>query len=131
MMNFSSRLKNIAERYNIYISTATQLNRNSKERENRDATSIRGGSATIDKADFAVQLYKATSQDLKSIEPLLRRGLATPNFMHIVYKNRDGEFNEVIIWSRMNHGNMREEVLFVTTKDYELIDVQPTEIKTR
>ena len=131
MMNFSSRLKNIAERYNIYISTATQLNRNSKERENRDATSIRGGSATIDKADFAVQLYKVTSQDLKSIEPLLRRGLATPNFMHIVYKNRDGEFNEVIIWSRMNHGNMREEVLFVTTKDYELIDVQPTEIKTR
>ena len=43
LQNFSSRLKNIATRYNVYISTATQLNRNSKERENRDATSIRGG----------------------------------------------------------------------------------------
>lgn len=129
LMNFSSRLKNIAEKYNIYISTATQLNRNSKERENRDASAIRGGSATIDKADFAIQLYKVTSSDLNSIEPLLRRGLTTPNFMHVVYKNRDGEFNEIIIWSRMNHGNMREEVLFVTTKDYEIIDVKPTEIK--
>ena len=43
MLNFSSRLKSIAERYNVYIATATQLNRSSKEMENRDATAIRGG----------------------------------------------------------------------------------------
>lgn len=43
MGNFSSRLKAIAERYNVYVSTATQLNRNSNDREARDASAIRGG----------------------------------------------------------------------------------------
>ena len=43
MLNFTSRLKRMAEVYNVYISTATQLNRNSNDREARDASAIRGG----------------------------------------------------------------------------------------
>lgn len=125
LQNFSARLKNIATRYNVYVSTATQLNRNSKERENRDATSIRGGSGTIDKADHAIQMYKVTQQDLDKVEPLLRRGVGIPNFMHVIYKNRSGR-NNIIIWTIMNHGNMREKVLFCTDNDYNPItDIQP------
>lgn len=43
LWNFTSRLKSIAEIYNVYISTSTQLNRNSNDREVRDASAIRGG----------------------------------------------------------------------------------------
>lgn len=128
MLNFSSRLKNIAEMYNVYICTATQLNRNSKDMENRDASSIRGGSSTIDKADHAIQLYKVTKKDLDMIEPIIKRGFQQPNFMHIIYKNRSGE-NNLIVWSQMNHGNMREKVLFVTNMEYEVIDMKPKKIE--
>ena len=127
MLNFSSRLKSIAEKYDIYMSTATQLNRNSKEMDNRDASSIRGGSSTIDKADFAIQLYKTTKKDLDNVEYLLKKGFQQPNFMHIIYKNRSG-LNNIIVWSKMNHGNMREEVCFCTNMNYEHIDIKEIKI---
>lgn len=125
LQNFSARLKNIATRYNVYVCTATQLNRNSKEKENRDATSIRGGSATIDKADHAIQMYKVTASDLKLVEHMLNRGFQQPNFMHIIYKNRSGQ-NNVIVWSQMNHSNMRETVCFCTDPDGNPLNITPT-----
>lgn len=125
LQNFSARLKNIATRHNVYISTATQLNRNSKDRENRDATSIRGGSALVDKADHAIQMYKVVHQDLDKVEHLLKRGMPIPNFMHVIYKNRSGR-NNIIIWTQMNHGNMREKLCFLTDSDYNpIVDIQP------
>lgn len=127
MLNFSSRLKSIAEKYDIYMSTATQLNRNSKEMDNRDASSIRGGSAVIDKADFAIQLYKTTKKDLDCVEHLLKNGFSQPNFMHIIYKNRSGQ-NNIIIWSKMNHGNMREEICFCTDMEYNMLDIKEIKI---
>ena len=44
LLHLSSSLKTLAEKYDVYIETGTQLNRNSKEEDNWDATSIRGGS---------------------------------------------------------------------------------------
>lgn len=129
LQNFSARLKNIAVKYNIYICTATQLNRNSNDRGQRDTTAIRGGSAVIDKADHAIQLYKVTHQDLEQIEKIVNMSKLTPNFMHIVYKNRSGR-NGIIIWTIMNHGNMREKLAFVTDTDYNLItDIHPIDIQ--
>lgn len=43
LVNFASALKNISTRYNIFLESSTQLNRGSKEIENRDASSLRGG----------------------------------------------------------------------------------------
>ncbi len=86
-------------------------------------------SATIDKADHAVQMYKVTKRDLDCIEPLIRnrRDEDIPNFMHVVYKNRSGD-NNIIIWSQMNHGNMRERIIFVTDINYNLVDIKPVNI---
>jgi len=82
-------------------------------------------SAVIDKADHAIQMYKVTQQDLDKVEPLLRRGGNIPNFMHIVYKNRSGR-NNIIVWTQMNHGNMREKICFCTDGDYQPItDIEP------
>lgn len=129
LQNFSSRLKNIATRYNIFVCTATQLNRNSSDRSQRDASSIRGGSALVDKCDHAIQLYKVTQQDLTAIESIINRTRLTPNFMHIIYKNRSGR-NNMIVWTILNPGNMREKLAFITDTDYNLItDIQPLDIK--
>ena len=43
LVHFSAALKNISSRYGIFLESSTQLNRGSKEVENRDASALRGG----------------------------------------------------------------------------------------
>lgn len=46
LVQFSAALKILANKYNVYITTSTQLNRSSKDKENRDTSSLRGGKLT-------------------------------------------------------------------------------------
>lgn len=130
LVHFSAALKNIATRYNIFLESSTQLNRGSKEVENRDATSLRGGLATADKIDHGVLLFKATSQDKTKLKHILSKGFTNqkePNYSHWVYKNRAG-LDHVILWTQLDLGTMREELLFATDYDYNLIeDIVPLE----
>lgn len=43
LVHLSAALKNVASRYKIFLESSTQLNRGSKEVENRDASALRGG----------------------------------------------------------------------------------------
>lgn len=130
LVNLSSRLKLIANKYDIYLSTATQLNRTAKEHENRDATAIRGGMATIDKADVGIMCFKATEKDKKNLEHILKRGnYLVPNFCHYIYKHRGGR-NNIIVWTQLNPANVRETICFCTDFDYNLLgDIQPLDIR--
>lgn len=126
---FSSALKDLAERYGIFMMSATQLNRNHKSRELRDSAALAGGSSTARKVDFGVQLYKPTQEDMKNLDHILSTGkYETPNYSHWVYKNRSGKFDRHIIWTRLDMGTMYERELFVTDYDYNLVDAPLTEI---
>lgn len=125
MLNFSTRLKNIAVRYNIFLATSTQLNRTSSDRSLRDTSALRGGASVADKADFGIQMYKVQEEDLKNIKPFLDRGFDKPNFQHVIYKNRSG-LNNLIIWSQLDQSNMHERVLFVTDTNYNPVNLQPS-----
>lgn len=131
LVHFSAALKTIASRYDIFLESSTQLNRGSKEVENRDASSLRGGLATADKIDHGVLTFKTTKQDKDNLKHILQKGFAgkkEPNFSHWIYKNRSG-IDHVIIWTHMDLGTMREEVLFCTDYDYNLLDdFSPTEV---
>ena len=128
LVQFSAALKTIANKYKVYLSTSTQLNRNAKETENRDTTSLRGGSAVADKVDHGLMTFKATSKDHDNLKHILEQGFhEKPNYSHWIYKNRLG-INNCIIWSTMNLGTMREKPLFVTDTDYNLIDIDPIDI---
>ena len=41
--------------------------------------------------------------------------------MHWVYKNRQNR-DELIVWTDMNLGNLREEVCFITDYNYNLVE---------
>ena len=131
LVHFSAALKNIAARYDIFLESSTQLNRSSKDIENRDATSLRGSMATADKVDYGVLLFGVTAQDKTNLKHILSKGFANkkePNFSHWVYKNRAGLKN-VVLWTHMDLGTMREELLFATDYEYNLIaDFVPLEI---
>lgn len=133
LVHFSSALKGIASRYDIFLESSTQLNRGSKEIENRDASSLRGGLATADKVDYGILTFKVTKTEKDGLKHILQQGFGdeegkAPDFSHWVYKNRAG-LDHVVIWTKMNLGTMREEVLFVTDYDFNLIEMEGTEIQ--
>lgn len=131
LVHFSAALKNIASRYDVFLESSTQLNRGSKEVENRDASSLRGGLATADKIDHGILTFKATKQDKEALKHILRSGFngKEPNFSHWVYKNRSG-IDHIILWTYMDLGTMREEILFVTDYDYNLLEeINPVDIE--
>lgn len=116
-----SSLKTLANKYDIYISTSTQLNRSYKTDNYIDATHMRGGMATIDKADYGIITVKASNSDLTKLEPIIRNKINSeiPTHAHHVFKNRGGKYTGIIIWTHINLGNMRLEDCFVTNQDYE------------
>lgn len=130
LVQLSAALKLLANKYDVYIVSATQLNRNAKEHEMRDTNSLRGGSATADKVDHGVMMFRVTQKDLDNLKHVLERGFQSykPNFCHYVYKNRGGSKVGVIIWTKYHGGVIREEELFVTDIDFNLIDVENLQV---
>jgi replicative DNA helicase len=130
LVQLSAALKLLANKYDVYIVSATQLNRNAKEHDNRDTTSLRGGSATADKVDHGVMVFRVTQKDRDNLKHILERGFNNrqPNFCHYVYKNRGGSRVGCIIWTLYHGGIIREEELFVTDLDFNKLDVENLQV---
>lgn len=127
--NFSSALKNIVNDYNIFLATSTQLNRMYKTDAEPDATWLRGGAATADKADYCLITMPAGPKELDKIEPLIKAGHSNwkPNSIHYIFKNRGGKWKGVMVWTHTNLDIMVEHDCFVTNLNYELInEIKPT-----
>lgn len=132
MLNqLSTALKNISNKYDVFILTSTQLNRSYKVDQYLDATHLRGGMATADKADFVVITMKATKADIEKLQPILEEGFKdVPTHGHHVVKNRGGKWVGIIIWTKTDLDTINLKDCFVTTQDYELIyDIAPVTLK--
>lgn len=123
---FSQSLKAIANKYDIYLGSATQLSSNWKEE--KDANALKGSKAIIEKADYGVISLPATPQDLKKLKAIFDSGFyETPNYCYHIFKNRGGKWNSIVVWTKLNMGTMREKDCFVTNTEYELIpDIEKT-----
>lgn len=124
-----SSLKNMANKYDIFILTATQLNRSHKSDEYLDATHLRGGQATADKCDIGVITMRVTERDREKLNKLMSSNknfnCSEPTHGHHVFKNRGGTKTGVIVWVNMDLGNMTVEDCFVTTQDFTQVYVEP------
>lgn len=117
---FSAALKQVANKYDIYLGSATQLSSNYKEE--KDANAIKGSKAIIDKADSGIIALPATASDIKKLKPIFENNFfEIPNFAYYIFKNRGNKWNNIIIWTKLNMGNMREKDCFVTNENFELI----------
>lgn len=124
-----SKLKYIATKYDVFIMTASQLNRSYKQDEYPDATHLRGSQAMADKIDFGVITMRISSKDKERVKKLMssnnKFNCSMPTHGHHVFKNRGGKYTGVIIWVNMNLDNMTVEDCFVTTQDIEQLYVEP------
>lgn len=125
LLQLSSAIKLICIKYDIFLASATQLNRSPEN----DTSAIRGASSICDKIDFGVIVRKCTDLELSKVKYLTDKEMfEKPNTAHYVYKNRGG-MSSVIIWTKLNAANMREEVCFVTSYDYTYIPLKLTKIQ--
>lgn len=128
---FSASLKSIANKFNIYLGSATQLNDTYKDENNKDAGALKGSKAIIEKADGGILALPVTQKDLKKLKPILESegkfGTLIPNMAYYIFKNRGGKWKVIVIWTKLNLGTMRESDCFVTDYSYQLIpDIEKT-----
>ena len=118
---FSASLKQLANKYSIYLGSATQMSSNWKDE--KDANALKGSKAIAEKADGGILGIPVSSADLKKLKPILETGFyEEPNMAYYIYKNRGNRWNNIIIWTRLNMGTVREKDCFVTDNDYKIVD---------
>jgi replicative DNA helicase len=130
---FMNRLDQMRKRYNVYIQTATQVNGEWKHIENADSTVLRGSKAIADKATKGIIALSPSQKDLEAIEPIMKNmfGCKEPNIVYHIYKNRETEHKDCKLWLYVDFDTMRQTELFLTKNNYELISIEPTEIKSK
>lgn len=123
LLHLSSRLKRIAEKYHIFLESSTQLNKNRKDDDKKDADSIYGSSAIANKIDIGMLLFRVNDKMREKVSMFIEeKGFGTEcNFARFIYKNRNGQ-PDIIIWSYMDFSTVREKPLFATNYDYDIVE---------
>ena len=112
----SSRLKDIATTYHVFIFSATQINGLAKDAKILDQNMLAGAKSIANRIDLGAIMVDCTPEDLNDIEGLLsdNPGIGVPNVKMSIYKNRRGEHNRVVLWIRADKSTCRYKTLFVT-----------------
>jgi replicative DNA helicase len=136
LLLMSIRLKDICNKYFVYLMSATQLNGEWKEAWSKgaqiDSTYIRGGKSIIDKADVAMIILPISKMEKKDIEEIMKKGFfKQPNYVTHIFKNRGNRVDKAKVFSHIDMGNMRITDLFVTNIDNELIEIKKLIIKPK
>lgn len=127
----SAKLRDIADVYQIFILTATQLNGQYADAEVFDQNLLRGAKSIADKADICSIMLQVTQKDLESLAPLLAQGLETPDIKIAFYKNRNSGHKDILVWCKKNMGTCKIDPIFITTYGYELVQMDDLQIQTK
>lgn len=130
----SASLKEAAEKYNVGIMTAMQLNRGYEDAEFPNASCLAGSMATQDKIDGGSIMLpaKEKAKSYKKIEPfLVKKGFtgdkegSVPNICEFVLKARYKSigYDRIKIWSYIDRSTMRRKDFFCTDGDDEIINI--------
>lgn len=133
LMVFAEKLKSLCNKYDVHIDTSTQTNDDWKNAKNPDQSVIRGAKSIADKVDIGYVALEPTDRDKEAIRKIMPQlGLAfneEPNLVYHVYKVRRGKINHVKVFIHFNYGTLRTTDMFVTDRDYKLLDIKGTNIE--
>jgi len=118
----SARLKDICNKYGIFIMSATQLNGAYVDSDSPDQNLLRGSKAIADKIDWGSILLTVTKEDIDNLQQILTNNtFDKPNLKLSIYKNRRGRYKDIYLWCKANLGTCRIKPMFATTYNYEII----------
>jgi replicative DNA helicase len=123
------RLKDICVQYDVFIMSATQLNGDYTDTDNYDQNLLRGAKAIADKIDAGMIMLEVTANDIESLKTIINSGLPVPTVKISVYKNRRGRWKNIWLCCTEDRGTCKIMPVFVTKMNYELVDIQDTQIK--
>jgi len=127
----SIRLKDICNKYGIFIMSATQLNADYQVSTTPDQNLLRGAKAIADKIDFGSILLGVTQEDLEALQTILSANtFETPNLKLSIYKNRRGRWKGVLLWCKADLGCCRVKPMFCTSYNYEIQTIEDLKILT-
>ena len=127
----SIRLKDLCNKYGIFIMSATQLNGQYTDADTPDQNLLRGAKAIADKIDYGAILLGAKENDYQALETVLAtNGFEKPNIKMSVYKNRRGRYKGIYLWCKADLGCCRIKPMFATTYDYEVLSIDDIKIIT-
>lgn len=131
LLVFSTELKTIAQQLGVFIFTASQLNGEAQNATVKDQNLLSGAKALANKLDVGIISMRPTQREQDKLDAIIQNhfGLRMPDMGHWVYKVRRGRLTHIIIWSKVDLGTMTEEALFVTDFDFNLIDIDFTQIE--
>lgn len=112
----SSKLKDLAGEYDIFLLSNSQINGNFKNEKVLDQTMLAGAKAMANRIDYGEIMVDCSPDDLQDIETIVAAHpeFGVPNIKKSIYKNRRGKVNRVICWMIANKGTCRYETRFVT-----------------
>ena len=127
----SIRLKDLCNKYGIFIMSATQLNADYQVSATPDQNLLRGAKAIADKIDFGSILLGVKEEDIEALQPILSANtFDVPNLKLSIYKNRRGRWKGVILWCKADLGCCRVKPMFCTSYNYEIQTIEDLKILT-
>lgn len=122
------KLKDICNKYGVFIMSSTQLNGQWQSAEVYDQNLLRGAKSLGDKIDLGMIVLPISKADRDALKSIVGQG-EMPELKIAIYKNRRGRWKDILLWCRAKRGICRIEPLFCTGYDYSLIDMKDTKIE--
>jgi replicative DNA helicase len=124
------RLKDLCNEYGVFIMTSTQLNSDYTTAQQYDQNLLRGAKSIADKIDFGAIMLQTSQEDKEALKPiLLKQNFEEPTIKISIYKNRRGQYKDILLWCKADRGICRIEPMFCTTYQYEIVDIPDLKIK--
>lgn len=126
----STRLKDLANKYGIFIMTATQLSGDWRSNDTPDQSLLRGAKSIADKVDVGYILLPVSPEDLAKLEPVLtsNHNFQIPNMKMSIYKNRRGSYKGVYLFCYADLGTCRIHPQFCTTWSFDMVGIEDIKI---
>lgn len=127
----SIRLKDLCNKYGVFILSATQLNGDYVMSDTPDQNLLRGAKAIADKIDVGMILLPVTTDDIEKLGQILAsNAFDRPTLKLSIYKNRRGRYKSIYLWCKADLGTCRVQPMFATTYTYEIIQINNLKINT-
>ena len=126
----SSKLKDIAVQYGVFVMSATQLNAQYTESDTPDQNLLRGSKAIADRIDIGLIMLDTTQADKEKLNLFCKKNnLPIPNVKISVYKNRQGKYKGMYLWLNANKDICRYEPIFVSDWAYNIMEIDNLKIR--
>src|SRR5699024_6029543 len=129
----ADKLKQLANKHQIFLMTSTQLNDGWQEAwrkgEEINQSFIQASKSIVNKVDFACITLPISKKEQDEIDEIIRsRFDKYPNYVTHVFKNRGNKHTNIKIFSHINMGTMRIYDLFCTDLNNELYPLEKLNI---